>query len=290
VALICRKIDHLLPEYLDGVLNDRDRRKVDKHLAVCAACRADLAMQREWLQLRAENGLHRQTAVLPAGLNDRIMSMIRAEEPPLILDRPTLARRLTRWPSLAGMAAAVLILIAAWQVIPQLMLTGRATLPENYTMTGSGQASMTQQQRPEGADNSTDPANLPWQVVTQFSGEKTATTGNTSEIRDCFGQMQAEIPDAIIDILADARDIRYASQGSPASRALILVSFAPETMKNKFDLLKNALSTCENPVQIEIINEDALAVTLTELDYYLFSQFFPDGVPASSWILILIGA
>ncbi|HAL73811.1 MAG TPA: hypothetical protein DCM45_01810, partial [Clostridiales bacterium] len=45
VALKCRKIDYLLPDYLDGLLNDRDRRKVEKHLADCEACRTGLAVQ-----------------------------------------------------------------------------------------------------------------------------------------------------------------------------------------------------------------------------------------------------
>jgi hypothetical protein len=289
MAVKCRKIDHLLPDYLDGVLNDRNRRKVEKHLEACEACRTDLALQREWLELRTASGLHRQTAIIPEVLNERIMRMIRTEKSSQTISRQTLASRLVRWPSLAGMAAAVLILVAAWQVVPQLMLSGRAALPENYTMAGSGPASMTQQQ-PEGANDTTDLAGQAWQVESQIPADKTVTTGKAALERDCFSQLQEETSNVLSAILAEARDIRYASKGSPVSHVLILADYEPESIENQLDRLKNALNTCENPIQIEIINADEMAVTLDELDQSLYSQFFPNGAPESPWILILIGA
>ena len=45
----CKKTNNLLPDYLDGLLNDRDRLKFESHLSGCAKCREELNLQREWL-------------------------------------------------------------------------------------------------------------------------------------------------------------------------------------------------------------------------------------------------
>ena len=50
-ALTCQQMVELVTDYLEGNLGWRDRRRVRKHLAVCAACTRYVAQMRETLDL-----------------------------------------------------------------------------------------------------------------------------------------------------------------------------------------------------------------------------------------------
>jgi anti-sigma factor RsiW len=45
-ALVCRDAVELVSGYLDGTLSHRDRRRLEKHLALCDACTAYLEQMR----------------------------------------------------------------------------------------------------------------------------------------------------------------------------------------------------------------------------------------------------
>jgi anti-sigma factor RsiW len=45
-ALVCRDAVELVSGYLDGTLSRRDRRRLEKHLALCDACTAYLEQMR----------------------------------------------------------------------------------------------------------------------------------------------------------------------------------------------------------------------------------------------------
>jgi len=44
--LVCQQVVELVSDYLDGSLSRRDRRRLEKHLAVCDACTAYLEQLR----------------------------------------------------------------------------------------------------------------------------------------------------------------------------------------------------------------------------------------------------
>jgi anti-sigma factor RsiW len=57
----------LFPWYLNGTLAETDRRKVDEHVAVCAACREQLA--REWEIYRAMSSAESSLEFIPASFS-----------------------------------------------------------------------------------------------------------------------------------------------------------------------------------------------------------------------------
>ena len=77
---------------------------------------------------------------------------------------------------------------------------------------------------------------------------------------------------------------------APLRKPLILAAFGESEAKLSLERIKNVLSTCETPVQIEIIRTDELADRLNEIDTALYALTFTEPVPESSWILILLGA
>ena len=50
-ALSCQQVVELVTDYLEGALGRRDRRRVARHLAACAACTAYVQQMRETLSL-----------------------------------------------------------------------------------------------------------------------------------------------------------------------------------------------------------------------------------------------
>jgi len=290
----CQKQDHLLPDYLDGVLNDRDRLKVDKHLAGCAECRASLAMQRKWLDSSARRELKSLADETPAGLDERIMAAIHAGSNSRTAvsrkQRPYFQRYLTSWPRLAGVAAAVIILVAAVQIIPHWLSGNSASLPADYTMAGTGQTERQSTQAANDSSGGTAVTGPVWHVDLNASGDKINTPEESAFPRECFGQIVDEQSGALAEILQDSQDVRFARQDIPVPRTLILAAYDQELIETKLNHIKIKLSTCETPLQIEIIRTDELAAVLDALDDGLFDRIFPETAPSASWIFILIGA
>src|SRR5579859_6182208 len=97
--MTCADYRDLLPLHLYGDLSDSDRENVDAHLAVCAACRAELA------------ALERTRAALnsaPVPTTSVDLNWIYRNES----ERQRRAARRWRIAALAGLAAAVLVLIS----------------------------------------------------------------------------------------------------------------------------------------------------------------------------------
>ena len=103
----CRRIESLLPPYVDGEATPDVVAEVEEHLAGCAFCRADVAAQqgvRIVLRARAE----RLTAPAPSGLRTRIAARL--------APRSTLG-----WParitSFAAAAVVVLMVVTALEFV-----------------------------------------------------------------------------------------------------------------------------------------------------------------------------
>ena len=119
----------LFPWYLNGTLAEIDRHKVDEHVAVCAACRDQLAREREiYRAMSAESSLE----FIPASFS-RLQARLDALSPEKAAPpEPSLPPRrhgmLTRrslmpWPRLAAASIAVLALASLSQI---------RTLPSEY--------------------------------------------------------------------------------------------------------------------------------------------------------------
>ena len=289
----CKKSYNLLPDYLDGLLNDRDRLKFENHLSLCAKCREELNLQREWLNHSSLlSSAHAERAV-PEGLGDRIKAAIRAESPVSPKVRPVsgVFRKFASLPGLAGAAAAILVLVIALQAGPYMIPGGRQASLENSSLTEAGGS---QQETNASTYAVTSDAAAPnsddfsvWHTVKTFS---TALVDGQTAAEDCLGNFKAETLSKLDIILNEASDIRYASRSGPAPQTLILAAYGESDVKLTLERIKNVLSTCETPVQIEIIRTDELADRLDEIDTALYALTFPESSPESSWILILLGA
>jgi anti-sigma factor RsiW len=97
----------LLPAYVNSSLRDAERAELDRHLAECAACRADLALERElFAAMRVESPIE----YVPRASLQRLRARIDGQPGPL--DSPTSYRGiwLPRW--LAATAASVILFAA----------------------------------------------------------------------------------------------------------------------------------------------------------------------------------
>ncbi len=145
-------IRDLLPGYSLGILDEEELNGVREHLAVCAACRAELASFREVAGTLAAAAPQRD---LPAGLEARILRAVRdrsaaqeASGPRLDVRRPGRPRG-SPWPALTGIAAAVALVLGAGNLLqwsgvlspaargmpPKLstaVLSGTGSAPEAY--------------------------------------------------------------------------------------------------------------------------------------------------------------
>ena len=135
----CAEIRHALGVYILGAISPADRSTVERHLARCADCRAELA------GLAALPG--RLGSVPAADMTKMAADERRGERPPdvllqTLLDRAARIRRRLRWRRLAVASAAVLI-VGGGAVAGSRMLYSPTTqpsasaVPYAATVTGS---------------------------------------------------------------------------------------------------------------------------------------------------------
>lgn len=71
----CEKYDRMIDDYIDGLLNDKDREKLEAHLSTCEECRRSLrfaAALREMIRISAENQ--------PDDMHQKIMESVKKEQ------------------------------------------------------------------------------------------------------------------------------------------------------------------------------------------------------------------
>lgn len=300
----CHKIEDLLPDYLDNVLDRQLRERVDHHLAACQKCRDNLALQRQWLQHRDTVLAAKAAVAAPDGLNQRIMAAIHAEnasrQPSVMLNKIHLWRKPWFLRSLAGTAAAVVLFAAVLQFLPDLLVTTSKT---SLSQTEAAVLTTAAGLQPTAEDSSTQQTKSAsgWALIsgqnfdfsrmdqmTVYPGEYQVDTA--AEAFGCLASLPDETRGAIADVLEQSADVRVLFRVTPQQQAVILAAFDDNQVNMQADLIKNALAPCETPIQIEIIRTDDLQVKLTGLDQTLFDEVFPDPVAETSWIFILIGA
>jgi hypothetical protein len=127
----------LIPWYVNGTLPEDDREKLDRHLAACAHCREDLAVERQ-----IHGSIAQQAAVeyMPAASLKKLLTRIEGLEdgrraaPALTARRRPRPARRRRW---QGMLAASIAVLA---VAVSLLALDRLT-PKFYTVTSNAQHS-----------------------------------------------------------------------------------------------------------------------------------------------------
>ncbi|MCB0032989.1 MAG: zf-HC2 domain-containing protein, partial [Anaerolineales bacterium] len=114
------ELRELIPAYALGSLDKGDAQQVRQHLAVCAACRAELAAYEVVVD---SLGTAVPWVSEPAALKERLLDHIRAEAAPAVV-KPSPSRWASWWQALtarpaAALAACVLLVVvifAGWQL------------------------------------------------------------------------------------------------------------------------------------------------------------------------------
>jgi anti-sigma factor RsiW len=134
-------ISALLPWYLNGSIDERDRQRLDAHLALCAGCRDELAREQ-----RIYEGMTAETAVeyMPAASLKRLQARldgVPAASPDPRADVGThefAAGQKAAWPGL--MAASVAVMAVALSLLAAdrwMQFRAHAAVPDYYTVTTS---------------------------------------------------------------------------------------------------------------------------------------------------------
>jgi hypothetical protein len=139
-------ISALLPWYLNGSIDERDRQRLDTHLALCAGCREELAREQ-----RIYEGMTAETAVeyMPAASLKRLQARLdgaaaASPDPRSDVGTHELAAgqkrggRSLAWPGL--MAASVAVMAVALSLLAAdrwMQFRARAAVPDYYTVTTS---------------------------------------------------------------------------------------------------------------------------------------------------------
>jgi hypothetical protein len=312
----CETLEKLIPDYLEGVLDGRNRIILEKHLASCADCRVCLDLQREWLSRRDAFIAATDIPAVPVGLNDRIMTQVRAESATLAAgtNRRFLPgfHRPFIWRSLAGTAAAFLLLFAVWQLLPRLATASTSRKSADNEMTYTGEAASQDLSGKENitaaAKGNTETGADTWaiyrgdlrdlQAADCIFGLKNITPATTAgqvptqnnPVSNTAADVSNDTAAAIMNILNESKVIRIMTRSTPPAQTLILAAFSDDEITAKMDLAQNALASCETPFQIEIIRTDDLPALLAKLGKTLYDKAFEQPAPESSWIFILIGA
>jgi hypothetical protein len=123
----CEEVQEILPDYAENLLNEVAQRRVDNHLAICSACRADYELWTdcgEWIDADREEYL----SVTPTrSIVDAVMERILSEEQwaiPIGRKIFTVTARMRR---VGASAAAILLMLFTFT----LYLSSSSAEPEN---------------------------------------------------------------------------------------------------------------------------------------------------------------
>ena len=138
-------ISALLPWYVNGSLDERERQRVDAHLIECAGCREDWAQeQRVYEGMTAETAVEYMPAASLKRLQARLDGLVAASPNPQsdVRQEPTAQEkpvgRLLAWPGL--MAASVAVMAVALSLLAAdrwMQFRARAVVPDYHTVTTS---------------------------------------------------------------------------------------------------------------------------------------------------------
>jgi anti-sigma-K factor RskA len=129
-------ISALLPWYVNGSIDESERRRIDSHLSECALCRDDLAQERRVYQgMTAETNI----AYMPAASLKRLQARLDGTAGTDTQQTPTAAKpSARRMPWQAVMAASIAVIAVALSLLAAdrwVQFRGRAAPADYYTVT-----------------------------------------------------------------------------------------------------------------------------------------------------------
>jgi hypothetical protein len=131
------EVSALLPWYVNETLGERDRQRVDAHVAVCASCREDLAAQR-----RIRQAIEAQPAVdyMPVASLKKLQARLDAQAESggsLAPPKEQAANRLPWRGWMAASVAAMAVAVALLAADRWAQVEARRTQPDYRTVTSS---------------------------------------------------------------------------------------------------------------------------------------------------------
>jgi hypothetical protein len=133
-----REVSALIPWYVNSRLSENERLRVDAHIVDCAACRADLLVERQIFE--AINGAP-TVEYMPAASLKRLQARLDAQQSavPAADAAPVVGVRSGRWPKRALMAASFAVMaITSSLLLADRWVQFRAQAAPNYrTVTSS---------------------------------------------------------------------------------------------------------------------------------------------------------
>jgi hypothetical protein len=117
--MTCKETEELLSAYIDKVLDQDSERQVAEHLAGCKNCRAEL----EGLQMTIDMLKQLPEVEPPSHFRQELLKKLTTEDKKVVEISNTSSKTKPKsWISVAGVAAVMLLLVAAGQVAGQLGL------------------------------------------------------------------------------------------------------------------------------------------------------------------------
>ncbi len=294
----CADFMALLPEYIDDELALSDRIRLEEHLAQCPSCRRELELQQAWLPHRHALTEAFEKRVVPAGLNDRIMSAVRAEHAtPHYMRWLTVSWRRSAY-RLAGAAAMVVLLLVALRLYQGIGMASATTTAARYSLTKAGNNLSDQAIAPvsgsqelnagTGSNGKSAGTAAGWLV---YNGSLANLDDDCVTVESAAAQATAkrDLLPAIQTAISQARILRILTKAGPPSQTLILTAWPSAEAESQLAALKNAFATCENTPRIEIIKAGDLPAKLNSLETNLYARIFEQPPAEYVWILILMG-
>jgi Putative zinc-finger len=127
----------LMPWYVNATLNEADRNSVDAHLSLCAACRADLEVERQvFAEVTAESAIE----YMPVASLNRLRARLDAEQAdvadPEIAPLPRRRRRSLPWQGLMAASVALMAVAVGLMAADRWMqFHSLSTSPDFHTVT-----------------------------------------------------------------------------------------------------------------------------------------------------------
>jgi len=281
----CSALKVLLPDYLDGKLNQRKKKLADQHLRKCPSCRQALALQQEWLRCR--QNLLRESPELPPDLQDRIIAAIRAEASNKTYAPSYWKNWQKSLPRMAALAATVVLLFAVTYIFSgamQRVNNEKTSFGDGLTQAGASDLKTPGEVASQGTEKGAVGFDSAWQIS---NGQVPEAAEILSACRNSFEASQVD--DECISFLNTATDLKYLTRSGDPKQTVILSAYPSDVIADQAKLIKESFSSCTTPVKIEIIRADELPMRLNSLEPGLYERVFAKEPAASSWIFILIG-
>jgi hypothetical protein len=301
----CKKIQKILMDSIDKGLDDKSRHLLERHLDSCPECRDFRTNLDQWQQFRSDWKAVSESSAKsapPDGLNAKIMAAVRLEAARQSLGEPVSGKGRQRRFNLNYAATAAVALVLILTVTQLISQRAGQTVKTTLTISNevaestktSGKAAFSQDLICIGGESWTRDEDLR-DLLGKIPRASGASTPNDATTADSG---LADVSSVTLLLLGEASDLRVYKCAKESSApesvqdlpVLILAKYPSDKAEEYADKLKGSLATCQPPIQIEIIREEAMASLYGSLDSDMLKDLRDSPADGFTWILILIGA